>query len=485
VDDVLSLVQRLHQLAVTEPDARLYTQVGVDGTEVVLTSADLDRRSSQLAGAMAAKGLGVGDRLGLGLRNSPELVIAAFAGWKVGATPIPVRWDLPDWELDQLCDVIGARVHLGDDDLEWIRDTADAAVPELEEVMSPRMMGICSSGSTGTPKVIVSALPAVYNEVFSTPMMEQWRPVTRPQTVMVLAPMYHVNAFATVHNLLAGDRLVVLERFDAARAVEVIERHRVSAFTATPTMLQRIADLPGVDDRDLSSIDWILQGAAPMPPSLVHRWADLIGPERILMAYGMTEAIGITALRGDEWMSHEGSVGRGQRGTEVRVLDETGDEVPVGEVGEIFMLSPSYGGSEYLGEAPQLRTTPDGFQTVGDMGHLDADGYLYIADRRVDMIISGGANVFPAQVEQALIDHPKIADVVVVGLRDDEWGRRVHAIVEPADPADPPTPDEVIAYAKARLAAYKVPKSVEFVDAMPRSAATKVNRGRLVEARGG
>ena len=119
------------------------------------------------------------------------------------------------------------------------------------------------------------------------------------------------------------------------------------------------------------------------------------------------------------------------------------------------------------------------------MGHLDDDGYLYIADRRVDMIITGGANVFPAQVEAALIDHPKIADVVVVGLKDDEWGRRVHAIVEPADAADPPTSDEVIAYAKARLAAYKVPKTVELVDAMPRSAATKVNRGRLVEERGG
>ena len=149
------------------------------------------------------------------------------------------------------------------------------------------------------------------------------------------------------------------------------------------------------------------------------------------------------------------------------------------------MRSPSYGGSDYLGEAPQLRTTDDGFQTVGDMGHLDDDGYLYIVDRRVDMIITGGANVFPAEVEQALIDHPKIADVVVVGLRDDEWGRRVHAIIEPADPGDPPTADEVIAYAKARLAAYKVPKTVELVDAMPRSAATKVNRGRLVEARGG
>ena len=119
------------------------------------------------------------------------------------------------------------------------------------------------------------------------------------------------------------------------------------------------------------------------------------------------------------------------------------------------------------------------------MGYLDEDGYLYMVDRRVDMIITGGANVFPAQVEEALIDHPKIADVVVVGLKDDEWGRRVHAIVEPADPADPPTADEVIGYAKSRLAAYKVPKTVELVERIPRSAATKVNRGRLVEARGG
>jgi bile acid-coenzyme A ligase len=250
-------------------------------------------------------------------------------------------------------------------------------------------------------------------------------------------------------------------------------------------MLQRIADLPGIDDRDLSSLDWILQGAAPMPPSLVHRWAGLIGAERILMAYGMTEALGITALRGDEWLEHEGSVGRGQRGTEVRILDENGNDVPVGETGEIFMRSPVYGGSDYLGDAPQLRSTDDGFASVGDMGHVDEDGYLYIADRRVDMIVTGGANVFPAQVEAALIDHPKIADVVVVGLRDDEWGRRVHAIVEPADAADPPTAAEVIAYAKDRVASYKVPKTVELVDAMPRSAATKVNRGRLIEERGG
>jgi bile acid-coenzyme A ligase len=484
-DEVISLVQRLRQLAAEQPDDVRCVHVGADAREQPLTAGDLDRRSDQLAGAMAARGLGFGDRLALGLRNSPELVVSAFAAWKVGATPIPVRWDLPEWELAQLRDVIAAPIHLGDDDLGWIRSTADADPPELPDIISPRMQGICSSGSTGTPKIIVSALPAVYNEVFSTPMLELWRPVPRPQVVLVLAPMYHVNAFATMHNLLAGDRLVVLERFDAARAVDAIEQHRVTTFTATPTMLQRIADLPGVDGRDLSSVEWILQGAAPMPPSLVHRWADLIGPEKILMAYGMTEAIGITALTGDEWLRHVGSVGRGIRATEVRILDASGADLPAGDIGEIYMRSPSYGGSDYLGDAPQLPTTEDGFQTVGDMGYLDADGYLYVVDRRVDMIITGGANVFPAQVEHALIDHPKIADIVVVGLQDDAWGRRVHAIVEPADRADPPTADEVIAYAKARLAAYKVPKTVELVDAMPRSAATKVNRGRLVEARGG
>ena len=144
-----------------------------------------------------------------------------------------------------------------------------------------------------------------------------------------------------------------------------------------------------------------------------------------------------------------------------------------------------HGGSTYIGGGALLEGTDDGFHTAGDMGHVDEDGYLYLADRRVDLIISGGANVFPAEVEAALIDHPDVADVVVIGLKDDEWGRRVHAIIEPKDKAAPPTPAEIIAFAKGHLAAYKVPKTVEIVDAIPRSAATKVSRGQLVEQRGG
>src|SRR5262249_33650193 len=155
--------------------------------------------------------------------------------------------------------------------------------------------------------------------------------VPRPEIILVPTAMYHTNGFSTLSNFLAGDRLIVMEKFDAARVVDLIERYRISTFTSTPTMLQRIADLPGIEDRDLSSIEWIIQGAAPMPPSLVHRWAKLIGAERILMAYGMTENLGLTALRGDEWMSHQGSVGRGFRGTEVRILDADGRELPAGE----------------------------------------------------------------------------------------------------------------------------------------------------------
>jgi bile acid-coenzyme A ligase len=297
--------------------------------------------------------------------------------------------------------------------------------------------------------------------------------------------------------------------------VDLIERHRVTTFTATPTMLQRIADLPDLDHRDLSSLVWVLQGAAVIAPSLVRRWLGLVGAEHLFMAYGMTEGLGLTALRGDEWLDHQGSVGRGYRDTEIRILapdsdsdsssaaggsdrepgpdggpDRTpaarpGRDLGPGEVGEIYLRSPTSGMYRYLGEAAPLAVADDGFASAGDMGYLDEDGFLYILDRRVDMIVTGGANVFPAEVESALADHPEIADVVVVGLSDPEWGRRVHAIVEPAHPAAPPDTYAVIAYAKDRLAAYKVPKTVEIVAAIPRSEATKVNRAALIAARGG
>jgi bile acid-coenzyme A ligase len=484
----VSIARRIRQLVAEHPAEGdvAYRHIGLDGGEPGYGWPSLDRRSSQVAAALAARGLGHGDRLAVALPNSPQFIVAVLAAWKLGAVPVPIRWDIPDWELGRLREVVDAAVFLTQADIPWLEGCAGDPVPDLPDVISPQFNGTCSSGSTGTPKVILSERPGLYTPELGATFAEMWGAVvSRPQTVLVPTAMYHTNGFTTLYNLIAGARLIVLEKFDAARVVDVIERYRVTNFTATPTMLQRIADLPGIDDRDLSSLEFLIQGAAMMPPSLVHRWARLVGPERIIMAYGMTEGLGLTALRGDEWMSHQGSVGRGIRGTEIRILGDDGTDLPPGETGEIFLRMPNPAGYRYLGAVPRMKATADGFATAGDMGYLDSRGYLFLADRRVDMIVTGGANVFPAEVEAALIDHPGIADVVVIGLRDPEWGRRVHAIIEPADPAAPPSADEVRAYAKARLAAYKVPKTVEVTDAIPRSAATKVNRGDLVVARGG
>jgi bile acid-coenzyme A ligase len=479
----ISIGQRVRELAEEQPDELVYRHAALDGAEPAFTWPELHRRSSQLAGELAARGVGHGDRLAIGIRNSPQFVFGALAAWKLGATPVPVRWDLPDWELERVRAVVDAKVHLGAEDLGWIDASASAPAPELPDAIAPSMYGICSSGATGTPKVIINRAPAVYDDRGRVPWAARWQPVTLPQRILVPAPMYHTNGFTVLARLLAGDHLVVLEKFDAARVVDLIERYRITTFTATPTMLLRIAALPGIDDRDLSSIEWFLQGAAPMPPSLVARWAELVGEDKIFMAYGSSESLGVTMLRGDEYRAHPGSVGRPLQ-TEIRILDDGGTELPTGEIGEVYLRSTLLVGSYYLGAEP-LAATDDGFRSVGDLGYVDEDGYLYLVDRRVDLIISGGANVYPAEVETALIDHPKVADVVVIGLQDPEWGRRVHAVIQATDPSDPPTMDDIRTHAKSRLAAYKVPKTIELVDAIPRSEATKVSRRAMIEARGG
>jgi bile acid-coenzyme A ligase len=458
--------------------------VATDGAETVVTWPELHRRSNQIARALQERGTRTGTRIAVGLRNSAEFVMTVLAAWKLGAVPVPVRWDLPDWERDRVLEVIDG-VAIGVDDLPWLQATTDRDPSDLGRAVSPMTNGICSSGSTGSPKVILMDKPGMYDEMTGMPFAASWGPVARPQIILVMAPMYHTNGFATLFSLLAGDHLVVLQKFDAARIVDLIEQHGITTFTATTLMLQRIADLPDIETRDLSSLVWFLQGAAVISPALVQRWIDLLGAEKVFQSYGMTEGIGLCAIRGDEWLEHPGSVGRGYRETEIRILDADGNELPPGEVGEIYMRSPSSGMFHYLGGAPLPPRTTDGFSTGGDLGWLEPEGYLHIVDRRVDMIVTGGANVFPAEVETALIDHPDIADVVVVGLRDDEWGRRVHAIVEAVDHARPPSVDDVRDFAKQRLAAYKVPKTVEFVDAIPRTEATKVSRAALVDARGG
>jgi bile acid-coenzyme A ligase len=485
-DEGIPFGTKLQQLAEQRRDDTAVTVIARDGTARSMTFAEVDGRANQWGRALAAAGAETGSLVALAIPNSEQLVLAALGCWKIGAVPVPMRWDLPDWERTRVLEVIDPAVVVDEQHRDVLASCAAEQSDEpLPAVVSPHANGICSSGSTGLPKVILTLAQGLWTPESSFPFLAAWEPTAQPQTILVPGPMYHTNGFSPLTYLLGGDQLVVLEKFDAATVVDAIERYRITNFTATPTMLARIAALPDVRQRDLSSVAWILQGAAVMPHALLHTWFDLLSPEQVVMAYGMTEGLGITALRGDEWLAHPGSVGRGFRDTEVQILDPQGRPVATGELGEVYLRSPMSAGYRYLGGAPLLPSTPDGFRTAGDIGHLDTDGYLYIADRRSDVIITGGANVFPAEVECALAEHAEIVDVVVIGLADPEWGRRVHAVVQLAELETALTEQQVIAYAKTRLAAYKVPKTVEFVDKIPRTAATKVNRSAMIEARGG
>jgi bile acid-coenzyme A ligase len=490
----VSYGRRVAQLAAAHPDRTAIVFAPTDGPDVEVSFQELDRRANQVAQLLAERGARQGSMVVVGLRNSPEHLICALAAWRTGSCVLPLRFDLPRWERDRLLGLANPAVVVADwddapaplvrpDELDRARELPADPLPD--RVPDPAR-AIATSGTTGRPKLIVTPGPGLYDPAAAAHLPSSQMPAGAEPVELVPAPLYHTNGFAAAQTaLLKGTRLVLMERFDAEQAVGLVERHRVTSVIMAPTMLLRIARLPDIDRRDLSSLQSVLQGAAPCPAWLVRRFIELVGPEHFFIAYGSSEAVGITLIRGDEWLTHPGSVGRGSpTGTEVRILDEHGRELPPGEVGEIYLrqtrtAGPSY---EYRG-APPAPTTADGFTSVGDLGWLDEDGYLYIADRRVDLIVTGGANVYPAEVEAALIEHPGVADVAVVGLPDEEWGRRVHAIVVPADPAAPPTAEELRAHCAARLARYKLPKSFELVASLPRSEAGKLNRQALIAER--
>lgn len=477
----MSYGARLAHLGETRGDDLALVYVSLSGASQTFSWRQLDDRSNQIASRLAADGTGVGSRVGIQLRNSPDHVLVALAIWKLGAVPVPIRWDLPAWELERVMAVLEpqATVHL---ESPCLLDTLDAPTDAPPDAISPHASGVLSSGSTGSPKVILRLIPGVYLPGSSSNrLIEDYAPLG-PQLVLVPAPLYHSNGFMSLTNLLGGDRLLLLERFDTGILLQAIEDHRVTGMVATTVMLQRLARDPDFDRRDLSSLDWVMHGAAPLPDWLARVWIERIGAERFYVCYGSSEGAGATFARGDEYLEHPGTVGRGAMATDLRILDDEGRQLPPGEIGHVYMKSAHGILASYVGDVPPIQVNDDGYATVGDLGWLDDDGYLYLADRRVDMIITGGANVFPAEVEAALSEHPDVADVVVIGLADEEWGRRVHAVIQRRDGSDV-TADDLTAYVGERLARYKVPKTLEFVDQIPRTEATKVNRASLVAER--
>ncbi|MFA7601592.1 MAG: AMP-binding protein [Novosphingobium sp.] len=454
--------------------------------EEVLTWGELAERALRRAHALAGQGVGQGDRVVLALPNGNAFFEWTFALWKLGATPTVVSPRLPVAELRAIVELAEPRaVVAADADLcaafaalpaEFGRDHADRSPFASRE--APSWKAMTSGGSTGRPKLIVDALPSRVDDALRGLRMVADGVMLNP------APLYHNFPFAMTHmHMLLGSSVVGMARFDAEEFLALVARHEVQWTMLVPTMMNRVARLPEKVrlGYDLSSLETVWHTAAPVPQWLKQLWIDWLGPERIWEIYGGTEGFCTTQLSGTEWLAHRGSVGRAAGG-ELTIRGEHGEVLPPGEVGEIFMRRVGGGMPSYRYLGAESRRLDDGFESLGDFGWVDEDGYLYIADRRSDLILSGGHNVYPAEVEAALLEHPAVAEAIVIGLPDGDLGARVHAIVRLEEGAQAGE-DALLRFAAERLVSYKLPRTVELTDAPLRDEAGKARRGRLREER--
>ncbi|MFP6654325.1 MAG: AMP-binding protein, partial [Myxococcota bacterium] len=297
--------------------------------------------------------------------------------------------------------------------------------------------------------------------------------------ILVPGPLSHSGPLINCLTVLLGGGMVVLmARFDAVQALALIERHRLQLAIFVPTMLLRIWKLPVAERNSftLSSLHRVVSSSASLPNWLQREWIDWIGADRVWEAYGGSERIGGTIISGREWLEKPGSVGRVSEGRQLKIMDAEGIELPRGEIGDIYCLPVEGPGStyHYLGASP--RRLADGWETLGDMGYLDEEDYLFLVDRRMDLIISGGSNIYPAEVEGAIEAHPDVVSCAAIGLPDEDLGAVVHAIIETQMDL---SADVLRAYLADRLARYKIPRSFEFVRFVIKDDTGKVRRGAL------
>jgi bile acid-coenzyme A ligase len=460
----------LTRLAADDPEAPALT-CGTD----TLTRRELDERANQFAWALRAHRIGVGDCVAIVLPNGPEFVITLLAAWKAGATPLPVAPAMPAAERAAVLALADPKIVVAADSalrpshpepLDGHRIPPPAATARPWKILT-------SGGSTGRPKLIASADPGILEKACGFGLAGQMR---AGGVALVTAPLTHNGPFLSLASaLLLGGHVVLMPRFDAAETLRLAERHRADWMYAVPTIMHRIWRLPEEvrTAADLSALRIVFHLGAPIAPWLKQAWIDWLGPERIWELYGGTEAQAATVISGSEWLAHRGSVGRPVTG-EIEVRDASGRTLGPGEAGEVWMRSaaPTY---TYIGATARGR---DGWESLGDLGHLDADGYLYLTDRQADMILVGGSNVYPAEIEGALEEHPAVRSAAVIGLPDDDLGSVPHAIVQTGDDT-PVTDEELHTHLAERLAPYKLPRSFERVDEPLRDDAGKIRRSAL------
>ncbi|MCJ1689063.1 AMP-binding protein [Rathayibacter sp. VKM Ac-2927] len=458
--------------ALAEQDPEGVVVVADDAT---LTAGALDRASNRLARAYAALGVTPDSLVAVSLPNSAELVLACAAIWKAGATPQPLSRGLSARELAEVGALGRPSLSIGVelDGVPFVPAgfEPDPALPddELPDIWAASWKAPASSGSTGRPKIVLAAAPA---------QMDPTQPVAaflpREGVQLVAGPLTHSATFTyAFRGLLTGQRLVILPRFDEARVLAAIAEHRVTWALLVPTMIHRLLRTPAHRDADVSSLEAVLHLGSPCPPADKRALIEWIGAERVVEVYAGSESNGLTMIRGDEWRERPGSVGRPIGGTELRVLRSDGSECAVGEPGLVQMRrgEPTY---RYLGG--ESKRTDDGWDTLGDLGSVDADGYLTVLDRADDLILRGGVNVYPAEIERVLEEHPAVRGAVAFGVADAELGQAVESVVDIAE--SDVTEEELLAFSREHLGS-RAPRALRLQRSPLRDDAGKIRRGAL------
>ncbi|WP_049564930.1 AMP-binding protein [Nonomuraea sp. SBT364] len=440
---------------------------------------------NQVSHGLRERGLGDGDVVAGVLPNGLDAVVMLMATGQIGLYYVPVNWHLTETEIAYIVADCDAKLVVS-----AAAGTAGLAEGQPADAPGGRAAGAVmwyTSGTTGFPKGVQRKLPGAEPEAV-VPLYTWFLGEVvdlRPGdgVHLVTSPMYHSAPCAhTQFALHLGHTVVIAPRFEPETVLELVGRHRVTNAMMVPTMFHRMLQLPGeVRARyDVSSLEQVIHTAAACPVAVKQQIMDWWGPV-LYEYYGSTESTIAFSVKPHDWLARPGTVGRPAPTFEARILDESGAELPPGEPGLVYVKS-GLGGFEYRKDPAKTAASMRGeWYTPGDIGYLDKDGFLFLCDRRTDLIVSGGVNIYPAEIEAALLEHPAVADVAVIGVPDEEWGHNVVALVEPAEgvtPGDGLTA-ELLGHCGPRIARFKHPKVIAYRDKLPRTPTGKLSRSKV------
>lgn len=490
------------------------------GTGETLTFSQLDDRSKRLAQLFWAEGLRPGDHVAILMENNIRYLEVFWAAFRSGLYITTVNRYLTPVEAGYIVDNCDARVLVTSRYMSDVAGRIVDATPQLRrrlmvdgtiagydayedaiaahpaDALADEPLGrtmLYSSGTTGEPKGIwrpLSGRTVQEGKATLVPVYQDSYDVGPDTVYLSPAPMYHSAPLLFSTDFMAlGATVVMMEKFDAEQSLALIEKYRVTHAQFVATMFSRMLKLPAEarESYDLSSLTHVIHGAAPCPIPVKRAMIDWLGP-CVYEYYAGTEDNGATLIDSHEWLAHPGSVGMAAFGSTIRICDTDGNELPTGEVGRIyFETSEAQAGFEYYGEPGKTAAAhhPDHFAwtALGDLGRLDEDGYLYLADRESFMIIAGGVNIYPQEIENVLALHPAVQDAAVFGVPNEDLGEEVKAVVQLVDPTADPTATtaKLLAHCSEHLARFKVPRSIEFLEDFPRSPTGKLLKAPLRE----